>query len=134
MPTEPECICCQECGQVVNKIHEIAETDGMKIDSIKCITATQAFVSVCLNVWVLQVAWLQFRQQYGPKAFEGSENAKYRHIAFRQFVRWCCGFCGKNNRVIIPSCVVTRIRAQFPEPNDEEHLNYRGFRLPREQN
>jgi len=97
---------------------------------LKCITDTDAFPSVCLDIWVLQTAWLAFRSQYGRKAFEGNINAKYRHIAYRQCVRFCWGCCGKNNRVILPSCVVSCIRANFPEDGPEEGHVYKGFRLP----
>ena len=32
--------------------------------------------AVCLNVWVLQTAWLQYKQQYGSSAYEGPEDKK----------------------------------------------------------
>ena len=103
-------------------MEEISHVEGLDPKDIPCITDTRAFKSVCLDVWVLQVAWSQFRQQYGKKAFDGPEKAKLRHIAYRQFVRWC-----KENRVVLPSCVVTCIRAHFPEAGEG---NYKGFKLP----
>ncbi|KAG1660333.1 hypothetical protein GQR58_022071 [Nymphon striatum] len=49
---------------------------------------------------------------------------KYRHLAYRQFVRWCWGFLGKKIRVVIPSCAVTAIRNAFQSDT------YKGFKLP----
>lgn len=50
----------------------------------------------------------------------------YRHLAYRNFVRWCWGYLGRHIRVVIPSCAVTRIRQEFPENEG----NYTGFQLP----
>ena len=58
MPTNHECICCCEVETVVNKFQE-SEND------ISCITHHEGFESVCLNVWVLQTAYFNYRQHYG---------------------------------------------------------------------
>ena len=39
---------------------------------------------------------------------------KFRYIAYRQLVRWCWGYLGKNVRVALPSCAVNKIRGTFP--------------------
>ena len=44
-----------------------------------------------------------------------------RYTAYRQFVRWCWHFLGKEVRVVIPSCAVVKIRTAFPDEN------YTGF-------
>ncbi|KAJ8353476.1 hypothetical protein SKAU_G00210430 [Synaphobranchus kaupii] len=49
----------------------------------------------------------------------------YRHMAYRNVVRWCWGHLGQQIRVVIPSCAVTRIRTEFPE----ESGTYTGFLL-----
>ena len=56
MPTREECICCCSFGEVVAKMEE---TGG------SCITESEGFDAVCLNQWVLQTAYYQYRQQYG---------------------------------------------------------------------
>ena len=38
---------------------------------------------------------------------------KYRHVAYRQFVRWCWGYLGKNVRVVLPSCAVKAVQDAF---------------------
>ncbi|XP_074643616.1 P2X purinoceptor 7-like [Tubulanus polymorphus] len=106
-------------------MEEVAQTHNQNV--APCITDSDAFRRICLEPWVLQVAWLGFRQHYGRKAFEGNINEKHRHVAYRQFVRWCWGYCGPKNRKILPSCVVSAIRAQFPNGDNM----YKGFRLPK---
>lgn len=49
---------------------------------------------------------------------------KYRHVAYRQFVRWCWGYLGKNVRVVLPSCAVKAVQDAF------QSNVYRGFQLP----
>jgi len=60
MPKEEECICCQEYAQVEAKMEE-EELTG-------CITTHPGFQSVCLDRWVLQTAYYQYRQDYGHMA------------------------------------------------------------------
>ena len=59
MPSQRECICCREVVPVLNKLSEAKDED------LKCITDHPDFSAVCLNVWVLQAAYSQYRQQYG---------------------------------------------------------------------
>ena len=56
MPTREECICCCSISEVVAKMEE---TGG------SCITESEGFNAVCLNQWVLQTAYYQYKQQYG---------------------------------------------------------------------
>ena len=56
MPTSGECICCCEVDKVVSKMEETGAS---------CITEHEGFGAVCLNRWVLQTAYFQYRQQYG---------------------------------------------------------------------
>ena len=106
---------------------ESAEFEGIAIP--ECITDNPVFLNICLNFWVLRLAWSQYRQQYGAKAFEGPEHKKHRHVACRQFVRWCWDILGKEIRVPLPSCVVSCIRAHFPPPGLEEDFVFEGFKF-----
>lgn len=58
MPTNTECLCCREVDAVDSKIQESSS-------DIECITDHEGFGSVCLDVWVLQTAYFNYRQQYG---------------------------------------------------------------------
>ena len=95
----------------------------------KCITDHPGFQSVCLNQWVLQVAWLAYKQTY-EDVYNGPQHKKYRHITYCQYVRWVHGHIGKDIRVVIPSCAVSCIRAHFPPPGNEENSQFTGFRYP----
>jgi len=94
-----------------------------------CITNHPGFQAICLNPFVLQVAWLSYKQHYA-NAYEGPDHKKYRHIAYRQYIRWVHGFVGKNIRSVIPSCAVCCIQAHFPPPGIEEDFEFTGFMLP----
>ena len=53
--------------------------------------------------------------------------ASYRKSAYRQFVLWQHGHLGRNNRCIVPSCVVLSIRRKYPAP-DGHYLGFREYR------
>ena len=70
MPTNRECVCCTE----VARIHELMyETETEQGQDIKCITLHPGFEPVCLNTYVLQTAYFQYKQQYGEEIFESNE-------------------------------------------------------------
>lgn len=128
MDREEECLCCHEIQQVTNKNEEVFEQLKPTMP-YSCITDNPGFHTVCLDQWVLQAAWFQYRQQYGDKAYEGPQHKIYRHTAYRQLVRWCWGIVGKEIRVVLPSCAVSCIRAHFPPPGNEDDFEFFGFRF-----
>ena len=123
-------MCCSEIDRIVAKNQEAIEFEGL-IEPPHCITQHPGFHAVCLNRWVLQTAWSQYKQQYN-EPYEGPEHKKNRHIAYRQLVRWCWGILGKEVRVVLPSCAVCCIRAHFPPPGLEDDFIFEGFRFPDE--
>ncbi|CAL9697561.1 unnamed protein product [Knipowitschia caucasica] len=125
LATARECLCCHEVPEVVAKMDEVT---GEKPE---CITDHPGMHAVCLDPWGLQCAWSGYKQQYRGAAFEGPEDAKYRHIAYRQFVRWCWAYLGKDYRVVIPSCVVCCIRSHFPTPGLEDESVFVGHKYPK---
>ena len=58
MSTPQECVCCRE----VQKIEEKIRTSNSEQ---VCITEHEGFLPVCLNIWVLQAAYFEYRQRYG---------------------------------------------------------------------
>lgn len=54
----------------------------------------------------------------------GEIHKKYRFVAYRMFTRWIWKKLGRNNRVVLPACVVARIRKEFPS------ASYVGFQYP----
>ena len=118
------CICCQEIGVVKNKNME-AVPFGEKPPG--CITQHPGFHPVCLNRWVLQTAWYQYKQQY-KDPYDGPEDKLFRHIAYRQLTRWCWSILGKEICVVLPSCAVMCIRSFYPPPGQEEDFVFKGFK------
>ena len=96
-------------------------------------TLHPGFNVVCLNHWVLETAWLQYKQQYNS-TYDGPENKLNRHTAYRQLARWCWGILGKEIRVVLPACGVCCIRAHFPPPGDEEQFSFEGYHFSDEWN
>ena len=123
MDHEVECVCCQEIREIREKNKKVSEVENLQIS---CITDNPGFKAVCLNRWVLEASWFQYRQQYGA-GNNIPEHKKNRHIAYRQLVRWCWGVLGKEIRVVLPSCAVMCIRAHFPPPGIEEDFEFVGF-------
>ena len=105
MDSNEECKCCTEIKEMRGKNEEVVEHKEAKEVPL-CITQHPGFEAVCLNHWVLQAAWYQYKQQYG-EAFDGPEDKLNHHIAYRQLVSWCWGILGKEIRVVLPSCGVT---------------------------
>ena len=82
------CICCQEIEAVQNKIIE-AVTSGECQEQPGCITqhpGFHPFHPVCINRWVLQTAWYQYKQQYKDQ-YDGPEHKLFRHIALGKEIR-----------------------------------------------
>ncbi|XP_013404522.1 uncharacterized protein LOC106169577 [Lingula anatina] len=119
LPGVSENVFCHEVVVVVQ--------DRSKEENVQCITDHPGFEPVCLNKWVLETAWMQFRQQHGGKAFGGREDQRLRHIAYRKFVCWVLGWLRKKIRVTMPSCAVSCIRAYYPPPSEEEE-HFTGFK------
>ena len=62
MPTDPECMCCQEIHQVLDELQHVRAPNDS--DPAGCILDHPGFNAVCLNIWVLETAWLQYRSEY----------------------------------------------------------------------
>lgn len=58
MTTGIDSVCCCEIERIVSKKDE-NESD------IQCIVDHEGFEPVCLNLWVLQTAYFNYRQKYG---------------------------------------------------------------------
>ena len=53
-----ECISCKEISGVISKTNE-------EDSQMACITEYSGFAFVCLDVWVIQIAYYQYRQHSG---------------------------------------------------------------------
>ena len=117
MDRAEECLCCREIGPVMNKISDAGNVANHR--SPLCITNHPGFDGVCLNQWVLETAWYNYRQQYD----EGFDGPEHKEIGMLHIDNWLCGVGGKlgrHIRVVLPSFAVSCVRAHFPPPGPEE--------------
>jgi len=63
MTTAAECVCYQSIPVVKAKCQEVAES-GIST-APPCIVEHPGFSSVCLNVWVLQAVYNEYKHHYG---------------------------------------------------------------------
>lgn len=114
MPNVEECVCCHEIDEIVTK----------KGDH-NCIIGHPGFEEGCLNLYALEIAYYAYRQDHGNyRMNERLPHKRHRYTAYRQLVRWCWGYLGKEIRVPLPACAVNRIREEFPS------FDYKGFEEP----
>nr|XP_021331263.1 P2X purinoceptor 7-like [Danio rerio] len=118
MPTEVENICCKETQKVVQRMMQVP-------DPPTCMVQHPGFEPNCLNMYTLQNINNIYRADYGPLRHRNVEE-RFRYLSYRSFVSWCWGWLGREVRVVIPSCVVRRIRQEFPNAAGQ----YVGFRPP----
>ncbi len=116
MATPDECRCCQERHRITEFMQEL---DG---ETPQCITQHPGFDPVCLNVWSLRNAYLEYKTKY--EHYNEQTHERYRYTAYRELVRMCWGYIGKHIRLTLPACAVMRIRNTFPSES------YTGFRYP----
>ncbi len=114
MDEAKECVCCHEIPEIVNKNNAVYEEDKLK-EKPNCITESPPFETVCLNHWVLRVAEITHKEEYGKNVMKGlTEIEKKQELACRQLVWFCWGTCGREISVKLPSCALKCIRARFP--------------------
>ena len=79
MPSATECLCCQEVPQIQTILEDLNPESPPT-----CITLHPGFSSAVLDVWALQVAYLQYRQQYGALNIAQNEYVLtlFNHIIF----------------------------------------------------
>ena len=80
MVTVTESVCCREIPKVREKLERVEITTGAERPG--CILDHPGFTPVCLNRWVLETAWLQYKNEY-KEPYDGPLFKRYRHIAYR---------------------------------------------------
>ncbi|KAL2098413.1 hypothetical protein ACEWY4_007620 [Coilia grayii] len=61
MPSAEESMCCRELEAYWSLVQQL-----VPFSNISCLTQHSGFDACCLNPFSLQVAYLAFRQEYGP--------------------------------------------------------------------
>lgn len=59
MTTARECQCCKEIPEVAERINTVED------ENIQCICEHPGFSTVCLDCYVLETAFYEYRQKYG---------------------------------------------------------------------
>lgn len=77
-----------------------------------CISSTARFHKLCLDQDVLQLSIRNTGDIRNDR--EDSSTRSFRKAAYRQYILARHGHLGKGNRRVCPSCVVLKIRAQYP--------------------
>ena len=62
MQSATECKCCQEIPEVKAKL------DSYGDENVTCISQHPGFATGCLDVYVLEIAYYEYRQRYGRLA------------------------------------------------------------------
>ena len=88
------------------------EVENKCCRQMKCITLTSRFAKLCLDPDVLELC-IRNRSDIRNDREDNSTRA-FRKAGYRQFILARHGFLGKGNRRICPSCVVIKIRKQYP--------------------
>ena len=117
-PTQgPEEWCtCGKCRHMENPVERV----GCKMRP--CITTTYMFHNIALNRNVLAVGILSASDFYGnPVEFAPSN---FRKSAYRQYIIFSHGYSGRGNRKVVPSCVLWKVRDNYPAPDN----NCMGFK------
>ncbi|XP_040079223.1 P2X purinoceptor 7 [Ixodes scapularis] len=115
METDQESVCCLE----LQDVRELCSNQG-----VPCITKHPLFELHCLNRDVLELEYIKLQFYCPIDAQDRGPQERYRYTAYRQFTWWVYHILGRGNRKVLPSCVVSRIRQEFPSFNGR----YVGFR------
>ncbi|XP_078353858.1 uncharacterized protein LOC144638536 [Oculina patagonica] len=86
------------------------------------ITTKRRFQKLCLDPEVLELCIRNRADIRNDR--ENNSTSSFRKAAYRQFILEKYGRLGKGNRKVAPSCVVLRVRRQYPSPTGI----YMGFR------
>lgn len=134
------CECCGNMGKRVEETcchqHEAGKrlADAMSVygnsTAYKCITIHPGFYYNCLVPEVLEESWKTYKQMYGKSAFDNDKSSRLRHTAYRNLFRFIYNFSKRNQRMVLPSCAVRKIREVFPSREN----NYAGFRKRKSNN
>ncbi|CAI6370991.1 unnamed protein product [Macrosiphum euphorbiae] len=126
--TDQECICCFE----LEKLHKLLPHSNKKT----CITEISSFSKIILDEEVLNITRQQIivksKNKSKKKMLSSSQptNKMWRYICYKQFTHWINSWnsIGKGNRIVIPSCVVNKIRQKYPE-QDGCYVGYKSCTL-----
>lgn len=107
---------CQQCQPMAQEVEN--RCCGYR----NCITNKRRFQKLCLDPEVLELCIRNRADIRNDR--ENNNTSSFRKPAYRQFILEKYGRLGKGNRKVAASCVVLRVRRQYPSPTGI----YLGFR------
>ncbi|XP_040069854.1 P2X purinoceptor 7-like, partial [Ixodes scapularis] len=110
--TEAECLCCRDMGSALTRVQPTG-----------CIPEHPEFSMPCLSIAVLHLLYFKLSGHGHP--LHEDIHRRHQYTAYRTFVRCLCRRLGRGNQMILPACVVGRIREEFSSETTT------GFRYPR---
>ncbi|XP_043941615.1 uncharacterized protein LOC122813382 [Protopterus annectens] len=125
MTTSLECLCCVSSPRAIEKWAEVTSNSGNNA----CITVHPQFESACLYTHNLKTIFRLLCRRRGCYQLPQWTNKLYRVVAYRAYVLWVHNNrrLGFGNRMVLPACVVSRIREQFPCADDDSYTGFRAF-------
>lgn len=112
---QPHWCNCGKCKEMHGMLEEVCCRGGLD----NCLSLEPEMDALVLDPGVLDIARLTMGDMFGVQGNNNEPNKMMRHVAYRQFTLWQYGRLGRGNRNVIPSCVVSRIRAVYPSPNGQ---------------
>ena len=73
----------------------VAASFGECEEQCKCTTQHPGFHPVCINRWVLQTTWYQYKQQY-KDPYDGAEDKRFILFQLKNAVYYCFSFGRRN--------------------------------------
>lgn len=89
-----------------------------------CVTTTEPFETIVLDRDVLSVAIVNRSDNFADEP--DYSPSSYTKAAYHQWIMWQIGCTGRDNRRVVPSCVVWAVRNRYPAP-DGIYLGYREY-------
>ncbi|XP_040072827.1 P2X purinoceptor 7-like [Ixodes scapularis] len=110
--TEAECLCCRDMGSALTRVQPTG-----------CIPEHPELSMLCLSIAMLRLLYFELRGHGHP--LHEDIHRRYQYTAYRNFVCCLCRRLGRGNQMILPACVVGRIREEFSSETTT------GFMYPR---
>ncbi|XP_025420053.1 uncharacterized protein LOC112690288 [Sipha flava] len=112
MSNDFKCMCCSEFDNI-----------KQLLDSKKCVTVTTSFEKIILDEEILNITRQQMimktKNKLKKKQLSALEvlNKTWKYICYVQFTHWVNSWTslGKGIRVVIPTCVINKIRNKYLE-------------------
>ena len=112
----PDWCRCGKCRQMDNPVEHVC------CRSTPCVTTSDLFYDICLSRHVLSVGKINRSDFFGDEPEFSPVN--YRKVAYRQYIMYQHRYLGRANQKVVPSCIVWKVRDNFPAPDN----NYLGFK------